>query len=60
MCFLKKEKRFENKFIENLGFGTIIVLVDKKTGVNYLLAQGPDGCGLTPLLDSKGNVVVEK
>ncbi|AMN35303.1 TPA: DUF6440 family protein [Clostridium perfringens] len=58
--FSKKEKRFENKFIENLGFGTIIVLVDKKTGVNYLLAQGPDGCGLTPLLDSKGNVVVEK
>lgn len=29
--FSKKEKRFENKFIENLDFGTIIVLVDKKT-----------------------------
>ncbi len=29
--FSKKEKkRFENKFIENLDFGTIIVLVDKK------------------------------
>ena len=52
--FSKKEKRFENKFIENLDFGTIIVLVDKKTGVNYLLAQGPNGCSLTPLLDSKG------
>lgn len=47
--FSKKEKRFENKFIENLDFGTIIVLVDKKTGVNYLLAQGPNGCSLTPL-----------
>ena len=58
--FSKKEKRSENKFIENLDFGTIIVLVDKKTGVNYLLAQGPNGCGLTPLLDSKGNLVVEK
>ena len=58
--FSKKEKRFENKFIENLDFGTIIVLVDKKTGVNYLLAQGPNGCSLTSLLDSKGNVVVEK
>lgn len=57
--FSKKEKRFENKFIENLDFGTIFILVDKKTGVNYLLAQGADGCGLTPLLDSKGNVVVE-
>ncbi|MCX0352049.1 DUF6440 family protein [Clostridium perfringens] len=34
--------------------------MDKKTGVNYLLAQGPNGCGLTPLLDSKGNLVVEK
>ncbi|WP_243120769.1 DUF6440 family protein, partial [Clostridium perfringens] len=34
--FSKKEKRFENKFIENLDFGTIIILVDKKTGVNYL------------------------
>ena len=32
--FSKKEKRFENKFIENLDFGTIIVLVDKKTGVS--------------------------
>lgn len=30
--FSKKEKRFENKFIENLDFGTIIILVDKKTG----------------------------
>ena len=58
--FSKKENRFENKFIENLDFGTIIVLVNKKTGVNYLLAQGPNGCGLTPLLDSKGNLVVEK
>ncbi len=29
--FSKKEKRFENKFIENLDFGTIIILVDKKT-----------------------------
>ena len=57
--FSKKEKRFENKFIENLDFGTIFILVDKKTGVNYHLAQGPDGCGLTPLLDSKGNIVVE-
>ncbi|PWX09584.1 hypothetical protein CYK67_06885 [Clostridium perfringens] len=57
--FSKKEKRFENKFIENLDFGTVFVLVDKKTGVNYLLAQGPNGCGLTHLLDSKGNVVVE-
>ena len=54
-----KEK--ENYEVEHtLDFGTIIVLVDKKTGVNYLLAQGPNGCGLTPLLDSKGNVVVEK
>ena len=58
--FSKKEKRFENKFIENLDFGTIIVLVDKKTGVNYLLAQGLNCCSLTPLLDSKGNLVVEK
>lgn len=31
--FSKKEKRFENKFIENLDFGTIIVLVDKKITV---------------------------
>ena len=54
-----KEK--ENYEVEHtLDFGTIIVLVDKKTGVNYLLAQGPNGCSLTPLLDSKGNVVVEK
>lgn len=58
--FTKKEKRFEKKFKEDLDFGTMIILVDKVTGVNYLLAGGPDGFSLTPLLDSNGNIVIDK
>lgn len=58
--FIKKEKRFEKKFKEDLDFGTMIILLDKVTGVNYLLVGAPDGFSLTPLLDSNGNIVIDK
>ena len=35
-----------------------IVLVDRETGVNYLLAKDGYGAGLTPLLDKDGKPVV--
>lgn len=34
------------------------VLVDKKTGVNYLLLGNAAGSGITPLLDQEGKVVI--
>ena len=56
------KKRFEYIFDETakgtLGFGSVKILVDKETGVNYLQTTGEGFCGLTPLLDSNGNAVV--
>ncbi len=54
---MKKEKRFEVIYKD----GTMLaqrILVDKKTGVNYLfIAEGYAG-GLTPLLDQDGKPII--
>ena len=63
----KKEKRFIIKSATNLEFGslmTIRVVVDKETGVNYMLVSG-DGLGgvqpvVTPLLGQDGKVIIDK
>jgi hypothetical protein len=34
------------------------IVVDKETGINYLLYSGPRGEGVTPLLDKDGKPVV--
>ena len=57
----KKEKRFivvhkEGSALSNDGYRQI--LVDKKTGVNYLLVHVGYGAGLTPLLDRDGRPIV--
>ncbi|MFR3973379.1 MAG: DUF6440 family protein [Subdoligranulum sp.] len=36
------------------------ILVDKKTGVNYLCWSSGFGASITPLLDSEGKVIVTK
>ena len=36
------------------------ILVDKETGVNYLMWKSGYGAGITPLLDSEGKVIVTK
>ena len=36
------------------------MVVDKKTGVNYLITVGSELHGITPLLDENGNVVIDK
>ena len=41
-----------------MGLGAVRILVDTKTGVNYLNTGGETYSGLTPLLDGNGNVVV--
>ena len=52
----KKEERFIRIYSENLGSETI--LVDKKTGVNYLFVQSGYAGGLTPLLNADGTPIV--
>ena len=55
----KEEKRFAVLHEESTGFMTSCsVIVDKQTGVNYLLITQGQGSGLTPLLDRDGRPVV--
>lgn len=56
-----KEKRFITKEDYSLGLDTgAYIIVDVKTGVNYLLTIGTGLNGITPLLDSNGKVVIDK
>ena len=52
----KKEERFVKVYSENLG--SEFILVDKKTGVNYLFVQSGYAGGLTPLLDREGKPII--
>lgn len=59
----KKEDRFEVAFQDGSQLkdaGTRQILVDKETGVHYLVWRSGYAGGITPLLDSEGNVVVTK
>ena len=40
--------------------GTRQIIVDKETGVHYLVWKAGYGAGITPLLDSEGKVVISK
>ena len=55
----KKPKRFVVKEEQNLGLCGIQIIVDTVTGVNYLNTVGTSIAGLTPLLDDKGNIVID-
>ena len=52
----KKEERFVRIYSEN--FDSELILVDKKTGVNYLFVSRGYAGGLTPLLDRNGKPVI--
>lgn len=54
---MKKEQRFEVIYRQGIVTDYKIV-VDRVTGVNYLIYNSGEGTGLTPLLDAQGNVVV--
>ena len=59
----KKEERFEVVYTDGSQLkdgGIRQILVDKETGVNYLMWKSGYGAGITPLLDSEGKVVVTK
>ena len=55
----KSEKRFVVKSSQSSNCGMIMILVDKKTGVNYLFIAGAGGSSITPLLDQDGNVIID-
>lgn len=57
----KKTKRFVVKEEQGLGMaGAVQIIVDTVTGVNYLNTVGVSMNGITPLLDSKGNVIIDE
>ncbi len=51
------EKRFERVYSQGT-LESIEILVDKKTGVNYLFIASGYAGGLTPLLDRDGKPVI--
>ena len=57
MAKKNKDERFEIVYTQG-AISAFEILVDKKTGVNYLFHQSGYAGGLTPLLDKDGNVVV--
>ena len=59
----KKENRFEVVYKDGTQLGDEgyrQILVDKETGVHYLLWKSGYGAGITPLLDSEGKVIIKK
>ena len=59
---MDNNKRFEKIYDDEklLASEGAAIYLDKETGVNYLLVKSGYGAGLTPLLNSDGNVVVTK
>ncbi|CEQ22355.1 Uncharacterised protein [[Clostridium] sordellii] len=57
--FDKKDKRFDVVYKEG-GISGCKVMVDRETGVNYLLSWEGYAGGLTPLLDKNGNPVISQ
>jgi hypothetical protein len=60
---VKKEERFEVIYKDGSELkneGVRQILVDKETGVNYLLWKAGYGAGITPLLDSDGKPIVTR
>ena len=53
---MKKEKRFETVYTQ--GLGSVKILVDRETGVNYLFAAEGYAGGLTILIDKEGKPVI--
>lgn len=59
----KKEERFEVVYTDGSQLkdsGIRQILVDKETGVNYLIWKSGYAGGITPLLDSQGKIVITK
>lgn len=57
---MAKKERFKVAYREGDGIvkESMLVLIDRKTGVNYLFVQSGYAGGLTPLLDENGKPVI--
>ena len=53
------QERFEWVYRQGR-LNSTVILVDKKTGVNYLYVSTAYGSGLTPLLNENGQVIITK
>ncbi len=53
---MAKDKRFKKVYSQ--GAGSVEILVDKETGVNYLFRASGYAGGLTVLLDKDGKPIV--
>ncbi len=53
---MAEKKRFEK--IYSQGAGSVKILIDKETGVNYLFCSSGYAGGLTALLDKDGKPIV--
>lgn len=52
--------RFVVKHTEDISeIGRLIILIDQETGVNYLQSWVGGGSSITPLLDERGEVVID-
>lgn len=55
------DNRFEFQKPQRDGLMTdALIIVDKKTGVNYLMVRSGYGAGLTPLIDADGKPIVTR
>ena len=54
---MAKEKRFERVYKQG-GLESCEILVDTKTGVQYLFCQSGYAGGLSPLLDAEGKPLI--
>ena len=57
---MSKKDRFEVIYQETGLKSEKTILVDKKTGINYLFVANGFGGGLTPLLDKDGKPIITK
>ena len=58
---MKKEERFKVIYKDGSELkeaGARQILVDKETGVNYLLWKSGYGAGITPLLNDEGKPII--
>lgn len=58
--FEKKEKRFVVLEEQSINFGGVNIIVDRVTGVHYLMTIGTGPTAITPLLDASGNIIIDK
>ena len=56
---MKKEERFVKIYEEGTLFGRVL-LVDKETGVTYLVVESGFGLSVTPLIDAVGKPIITK